>query len=214
MTAKDQMPDTIRHAKAVQGDAQSPSWGPLVGRLRHHLDHYRSKKMPPGYDFDDFVAEVLLQVLRDLPGIEMRSRGEFWSWLGKLADHVLVDMWRHSRAKKRGLDRQGVADEQVFASVAGTEPSPSGLQHVREIEAAEQDCIDRLPNELGRRVYALRRGQDLSFDQIAAETGQVSAASARFVFFQVKQAVRECLRLKLEKGYSAFFRRLDGADEA
>jgi RNA polymerase sigma factor (sigma-70 family) len=203
-------PDTLHHARQAQRDASSPSWGPLARKVRDRLDRHRTRRLPARLDFDDFVAEVMVRLLRELPRTEVRSRAELWSWLDTVAGHVLVDLWRRDRAQKRGDEVQmPVDDEQRPLERAGAEPRPSALHRAVEIEAVEQDCIDALPNELGRRVYALRRKHELAFDEIAARTGQASAAAARYVFFRMKYLVQSCLRSKLERDYSRFFARLD-----
>lgn len=211
MTDEPRRADTVRHAKAAQRDPDSDSWGPLTTKIRERLRGYRANRLPPNLEHDDFVSEVILRVLRDLPGVEIRTRGEFWSWIQTVADHALTDLWRRARAQKRGPAPEASGDDDAEATAPPhAAPTPSSVQRAHEIERAERDCIERLPNDLAQTVYRLRRGEDLAFAAIAARTGQASAASARFVFFRAKQAVQECLRRKLETGYSGFFRSLDG----
>lgn len=204
--------DTLFLASSARADAGSEHWAPLSAKILGFLQSFRHQRMPPRVDFEDFCSEVILRVLRDLPGVELRDRKSFWAWLKRVAENTLVDLIRSAQAKKRGAESAlGRADDEGVPGVLDADPNAepgSMVWRVRELEQAELLCVDKLPTELGRNVYLLRRQRDLPFEEIATRVGHRNAAASRYVFFRMKELVQTCLRRRLEDGYATFFARL------
>ncbi len=191
--------------------ADSPAWGPLSARIARALGRFRFERMPPGHGFDDFVSEVFVRIVRDLPRFELRSRREFWGWVAKVSRNTLTDIWRKARVRPHEVDLLRKRDDDLGDPLARepdqAAPSPSLRERTRELAEAEMRAIALLKREESRTVYLLRREQELPFEDIAKAIGRNKAEAARLIYFRAKKKVQEYLREELD-GYATTFDQL------
>ena len=140
-------------------------------------------------DEEDIVQDTLLKAFQNLGSFTPRSEGSLLHWLSKLAENNLRDALRRERAQKRSAGRvrppvdrsTGFLLSSIFP---GREPTPSQVACDGELVEQVESLLIGLP-ERKRRVFVMRRLCDLSFEEIAAELGLGSAASARSLYSRI-----------------------------
>ena len=202
---------TLFDVRQAQSDKHADTWNGSWERLSDKVHAFLARrfdrdKIPFDVEFDDFFSAVLSRMLRDLPKMEVRGRREFWGWVKKVAANQLVDMWRRHRRLRHGGGRVGqqINDLEVDVVEGAVDPvdqTPSGLFMAQEIEGAEEECVNKIPNEQARKIYMMRRRRGLDYVEIAREVGSDSPDSIRAMFSRVKGQVHDCLRRRLD-GYS------------
>ncbi len=202
---------TLFDVRQAQSPKHAETWNGSWERLSDKVYSFLARrfdrdKIPFDVEFDDFFSAVLSRMLRDLPNLEVRGRREFWGWVKKIAANQLIDMWRRHRRLRHGGGRVAQqVDEGDNDLVAGAvDPgslTPSGFFMVRELEGAEEECVNKITNEQARKIYMMRRRDGLDYEEIAQRVGSESADSVRATFSRVKGQVHECLRRRLD-GYT------------
>jgi len=134
-------------------------------------------------DEEDIVQDALLKAFQNLGSFTPRSEGSLLHWLSKLAENDLCDAVRRERAMKRGDGRvRPRADLSsaflVTSMFPGDEPTPSQVAAAGELAEQVEGLLLELP-ERERRAFVMRRLCGTSFEEIAAELGLASAATAR-----------------------------------
>ncbi|MBK8978577.1 MAG: sigma-70 family RNA polymerase sigma factor [Planctomycetes bacterium] len=194
-------------------DGDADAWVPLGRKIERFLgDAFRHDRLTRrGIEFEDFQQEVLLELLRRLPAMELRSRGEFWAFVRKVARNWLIDQHRRQNADKRKPADGAVLPQDPDGEgrdLPNEVPDPAGgtgsrFARLREIEERELECVNRvLVDDEQRRIYLLRRRDELSHDEIAAKVGRNKGATVRLIFHRAQKKVIACLRDRLD-GYES-----------
>ena len=137
-------------------------------------------------DAEDRTQETFVRAFRSLATFDTR-RGTLSAWLGAVARNVARKHWRR-RSSGEHFDPE--LAERVLEA-----PGNSGdLAEAREEIAAVRDCVDRLPDELGR-IVRLRYVEARTTRGIAAATG-ISEATVRLRLSQARAELARCLRGK------------------
>jgi RNA polymerase sigma factor (sigma-70 family) len=116
----------------------------------------------PDLDADDLTQDAMLVVLRAIGGFEMRSEGEFVSWLFRICERVLLTRIRYLEAARR--DRRRIEAERRPEDLAAEGPQPES----REVELLHA-AIDKLPPE--QRESLLLDLEGLDGNDAAARLG-------------------------------------------
>jgi RNA polymerase sigma factor (sigma-70 family) len=186
----------------AQRSLSSPSWHRLSGKITFQLRSFSGGvRLPPTLDFDDFVSEVILAVLRDISTFQDRGKGAFWAWVQRLAHNRLNDLWRYYDAQCRCGARRTIAandDVDPLAEVADPHATTgTEILALRELEQAEWDCLRHLPSDM-QRVYLLRRRDELPFRKIMTEIGRDNEVTVRSLYKRARDYVRRCLESKMD----------------
>lgn len=136
------------------------SYDPHVRRLLTQLN------APPS-DVEDLLQEVFLRIFRNLG--RFRGQSSFYTWLYRITINVFFD---HSKKRKRADVR--LARLQNALSEAGSVREPSDDPYVACSNTLAREefsqAINSLP-EAFRTVVAMREVEDLSYEEIALQTG-------------------------------------------
>ncbi len=188
--------DTRADVVAAVGSRGATSWERLSERVTGLLhQRFPRNATPPTLEFDDFVSEVMLVVVRDLPGFEPRGPGSFLAWVQTLAQNRLADLWRHHNAQRRA---PRTADGQDLDALPDRDAASATQHlHVRELEEIELECVRGLP-EHAQEVYLRRRQREVGFDELARELGKGSEIAVRSLFKRTRVLVRECIARKAD----------------
>ena len=153
-----------------------------VRRILTHLNAL------PG-DVEDLAQEVFLRVFRNLS--YFRGQSSFYTWLYRITVNVFFD---HNKKRKRADLR--LARLQVAFSDASNvrhetqDPYYECLNALTREEFAH--AIDELP-EAFRSVVAMREVDDLSYEEIALNSG-VSIGTVRSRLSRARTRLKEALR--------------------
>ena len=192
-----QVTDTRADVVAAVGSRGASSWSRLSERVTDLLrQRFPRNAVPPALEFDDFVSEVMLVVVRDLPGFEPRAPGSFLGWVQTLAQNRLVDLWRHYNARRRRAP--GRPDGRDLDAIPDPDAATVTQQlRLGELEAIELECVRGLPAH-AQTVYLRRRQLEEGFDTLAKELGRGSEIAVRSLFKRTRALVRECIARKAD----------------
>jgi RNA polymerase sigma factor (sigma-70 family) len=134
-------------------------------------------------DEEDIVQDTLLKAFQNLGSFTPRSDGALLHWLARLAENNLRDAVRRERAQKRGegrvRPRADLSSAFLMSSIFSSgEPSPSQVAAAGELAEKVETLLIELP-ERERRAFVMRCLCAASFEEVAAELGLGSAATAR-----------------------------------
>lgn len=134
------------------------------GRIRDYI-----RMMVKDADLaDDLAQEVLIKAVRTIDEGRYADNGKFLSWLMRIAHNRVID---HFRAKS---NTQHVSESSSGYNILGTMAySAANIEDEIVAEQTHQqlrELVELLPDEQ-REVVMLRYYSDLSFKEIAEQTG-------------------------------------------
>lgn len=192
--------------EAVHGES-SRAWTALSAKIVYYLrTRFGSCSFPPGTEFNDFVSDLMAKVMTSIHGFEDRGKDSFWRWVQTIGGNLWRDMWRRfDRDRKLGLVGRGdhqttTGDSNRVSVTEGAKApgeTPTQVVRFRELERAEQECIEKLQKQM-RQVYVMRRQQELSFAEISEALGGIKEVTLRTHYMRARDQVRECLASKLD----------------
>lgn len=98
--------------KRLADSADESAWCSLTDAYAPLVKKWLSRHAVPANDRDDLVQEVLVVVVRKLPGFKHNQRtGAFRSWLRSITVNCLRDFWKNNRLQP---NVQGGSDFQVM----------------------------------------------------------------------------------------------------
>jgi len=142
----------------------------------------------PG-DVEDLAQEVFLRLFRNL--YRFRGQSSFYTWLYRITVNVFFD---HNKKRKRADVRltrlQTALVDVTNVREEGEDPYFACCSALARDEFAR--AVDDLPEAL-RTVVALREIDDLSYEEIAAQTG-VSIGTVRSRLSRARARLKTTLR--------------------
>ncbi|ADU50535.1 RNA polymerase, sigma-24 subunit, ECF subfamily [Thermaerobacter marianensis DSM 12885] len=117
-------------------------------------------------DAADAAQEVFLRVYTNLR--RFQGRGPFRSWVYRIAVNTCRDELR--RRRRRPVPALAPPGPDAHPLPAGDDGDPARAVVGREVQAAIQDALGRLP-EVFRTVVVLRDVEGLSYEEVAAVLG-------------------------------------------
>ncbi|MFN3242776.1 MAG: RNA polymerase sigma factor [Planctomycetota bacterium] len=157
----------------------------------------RHRWILPLFSTHDVVHEVLAAVVRDLSDTSFEGPEKFYSYLGTLVRHRLLDAVRFHEAARRD-DRKKVAEPTAgMAAMAADarEATPTMAASLGERAALVRDALQELP-ERHRRLLELRLLEDATFPQIRDALGYSSDETARQAFQDAQARLLVKLRVR------------------
>jgi RNA polymerase sigma-70 factor (ECF subfamily) len=143
-------------------------------------------------DVEDLAQEVFMRVYRNLH--RFRSQSSFYTWLYRITVNVFFD---HNKKRKRADVRlQRLQNAMVDVSNARPEADdPFRAAFERLTTDTFSRAIAMLPEPF-RDVVALREVDDLSYEEIAMQTG-ISIGTVRSRLSRARARLKEVLRPQL-----------------
>ncbi|HEY3364217.1 MAG TPA: sigma-70 family RNA polymerase sigma factor [Symbiobacteriaceae bacterium] len=177
----------------------------LIDRYERKTYNLAYRLMGNHADAADAAQEALVRVYTHLH--HFRGDSAFSTWLFRVATNTCLDeLRRRGRLRYASLDNPVATDESLLPrqSVADEE-SPVERAERREVQAAVQRAIGRLPEEY-RTVVVLRDLNDYSYHEIADLLG-TSVGTVKSRLHRARQALRGVIRAteanQLELGQAA-----------
>ncbi len=143
----------------------------------------------PTGDVEDLAQEVFLRIFRNLH--RFRGQSSFYTWLYRITVNVFFD---HNKKRKRAdvrLARLQNALEDV-SNVRDARSDPFRICYDALTQEELTKAIERLPESF-RAVVAMREVDDLSYEEIALQTG-VSIGTVRSRLSRARARLKELLR--------------------
>jgi RNA polymerase sigma factor (sigma-70 family) len=158
--------------KAQSGDGEALNG--LLARYLPRLKRWASGRLPTGMrtmlDTSDLVQDAVINALRNLDTLEIRTEGTLQAYLRRAVNNRIIDLYR--RAGRRPA-RQEMPEDAASPAASplelaiGAEAVESYERALATLSAADQEAI------------VLRVELGLDFEEIAEQLGKPSADAAR-----------------------------------
>jgi len=173
--------------KAQSGDGEALN--ELLARYLPRLQRWASGRLPSGVrtmlDTGDLVQDAVMNALRHLDTIEVRTEGALQVYLRRAVSNRIIDLYR--RAGRRP------AREEIPADAAASGPSPLEAAIGAQALESYDRALSRL-NEDDRQGIVLRVELGLDFEEIAGQLGKPSRDAARMAVARAIARLAEEMR--------------------
>ena len=116
---------------------------------------------------EDLLQDVFVKVVQTLNSDRYNEEGKFQPWLMRIAHNLAIDHFRKMKRYPSVVMEDG---SNVFNTLLFAEENVEDLRIKDETYALVQRLIDELP-ESQKQVLVMRHYMDLSFQEIAEQTG-------------------------------------------
>ncbi|MCE2707311.1 MAG: RNA polymerase sigma factor [Bacteroidota bacterium] len=164
------------------------------------VDRYQSKVYTTIYlivkDQDvaeDLLQDVFLKVVQTLHSDKYNEEGKFLPWVMRIAHNLAIDHFRKSKRYPTILLEDG---SNVFNSLHFAEDSMEEKKVKEETLELVKKLIEELP-EAQREVVILRHYLDLSFQEIADQTGvsiNTALGRMRYALHHIRKKMKQVTR--------------------
>ncbi len=144
---------------------------------------------------EDLLQDTFFKVIRKLKAGEYNNEGKFVQWVCRIARNMAIDSFRKDKRYPHSDIEEVPA---VYNSVNFSEESIESLKIKGDTHALLKRTIQALP-EVQREVVLMRHYADMSFQEIAEETGvSINTALGRMRYALIN------LRKQLQKESIAY----------
>lgn len=140
----------------------------LIERHRKKVLNYIVMMVKDRQTADDLFQETFIKVINSLRAGRYAENGKFISWVLRIAHNQVIDHFRGG--KKPAHVTSDDAGYDVLNNKKLSDPTVEDAMINEQIEQDVRNLIDQLPIEQ-REVVVLRHYFDLSFKEIAEQTG-------------------------------------------
>jgi len=184
---------------ATGGGGTSPTLRELLPQYLSQLEGYvrenLGRTLRDRESASDLVDSVCGDLLAENIAFEYRGKGEFQSWLRSVVVNKIRGRLRFVRAKKRGHDRQVVADDSRVEAAHVDLASPSQDAMLREDLGLLDRALARLPEHYRDLIVRLHlRGEPR--ERVAAALGSTVDATRNMLTRAMVKLAGELDRLQ------------------
>jgi RNA polymerase sigma-70 factor (subfamily 1) len=184
-----------RHRQALEA---------LLAKIRPYLHLLVRQQLEPALrqqlGDSDIVQETLMRINGGLNpgsgGADGQFQGggppEFLAWVSQIVRHVIVDLERHGKAKKRDKRRELPGSEILATLTQGSTPEQAVERAEKALQLAA--ALERLPRHQ-REVLEWRVFEQLPYAEIGKRTGK-SVGALRVVATRALEALRADRQLR------------------
>lgn len=116
---------------------------------------------------EDLLQDVFIKVVQTLSADGYNEEGKFQPWLMRIAHNLAIDHFRRSKRYPTIIMEDG---SNIFNTLRFAEETIEDLKIKEDTVELVRRLIDELP-ESQKQVLIMRHYQDLSFQEIAEQTG-------------------------------------------
>ncbi|SNS40924.1 RNA polymerase, sigma subunit, ECF family [Belliella buryatensis] len=116
---------------------------------------------------EDLLQDVFVKVVQTLNSDRYNEEGKFQPWLMRIAHNLAIDHFRKSKRYPTIVMEDG---ESIFNTLRFAENNVEDLKVKEDTIEMVRKLIDELP-ETQKQVLIMRHYMDLSFQEIAEQTG-------------------------------------------
>lgn len=142
---------------------------------------------------EDIFQDTFTKVLRSLQNAGYKEDGRFLPWVLRIAHNLVIDYFRKQRNYREVSNEQG--DFDLFDNIAFSERSNEDSIVKKQILQDVRELIRLLPEEQ-RTLVIMRLYMDMSFKEIAEETG----VSINTALGRMRYAIVNLRKLMSERG--------------
>lgn len=162
----------------------------LVGRHRKRVYNYIFMMVKDHATAEDIFQETFIKVIATIQKGKYVDNGKFISWVLRIAHNMVID---HFRANKTVMISNDDAGYDIISSNGISEASVEDRIIDDQVAAQVRDLVDRLPIEQ-REVVVMRHYMDLSFKEIAEQTGvsiNTALGRMRYALINLRKLVED-----------------------
>lgn len=187
--------DLVDRAKAGR---DQPAWSLLFDKLQSRLAmRFRGRKLPPGTEYGDFEGEVVGKILTGLDRYEPQAGATFWSWVHRVAENTINDMWRRQppRPERGGRKVQSLDDSEGNPiDLSDRDPlTVTGKVRERELREILLACLHEVPAKYAE-VLRVRLLEELEHAEIARRLGLRDDAESRLYYHRGMKSLVELMQ--------------------
>jgi RNA polymerase sigma-70 factor (ECF subfamily) len=139
---------------------------------------------------NDLFQDTFIKVVNTLKSGKYNEEGKFLPWVMRIAHNLSIDHFR--RGKKMRMLR-ATEEFDVFDTMCSDEPHMEDRMIQEQIHQDVRDLLETLPEEQ-RMVVKMRIERDMSFQEIADETGvsiNTALGRMRYALINLRKAMDE-----------------------
>lgn len=160
-----QIPDALLVKNYIAGDENALAL--LINRHQSKIYAFIYSKMNDRDVADDIFQDTFIKVIKTLRSNSYNEEGKFLPWVMRISHNLIVDYYRKN--KKMPMLRE-TEEFSIFSILTDSSLNIEGKMIVEVIEKDLQKIILELPDDQ-KEVLLMRIYQDLSFNEIAEQTG-------------------------------------------
>lgn len=188
---EDVPPDAELMARAGGGDEEA--FEQIVRRYQQRVANHAYRMIGDMAAAEDVTQQTFVQAWR--AAARYHPSAHLVTWLLRISRNlVLNELRRRHRKPAQSLDAEGLPER---FSAAARHDSPDERASAAEIAEAVERAVLALP-EKQREAILLVRGQDLSYEEIAAIMG-TTVPSVKSLLFRARTELKERLKGLLER---------------
>lgn len=163
----------------------------LIERHRKKVYNYILMLVKDKQTADDLFQETFIKVINSLRSGRYSENGKFISWVLRIAHNQVIDHFRGGK-KPAHLTSDDVGYD-IMNLKKLADPTVEDRMIQQQTEQDVRNLIDRLPEEQ-REVVVLRHYFDLSFKEIAQQTGvsiNTALGRMRYALINLRKLIEE-----------------------
>jgi len=140
---------------------------------------------------EDLFQETFIKAVRVIDDGRYTDNGKFLSWVLRIAHNQVIDHFRAQKQSKQITEAEAGYD--LFGSLKLAERNVEDRMVAEQIEEDVRQLVELLPAEQ-REVVMLRYYSDLSFKEIAEQTGvsiNTALGRMRYALINLRRMIRE-----------------------
>src|SRR5690606_13966779 len=142
--------------------------------LSHLINRHKSKifgfiysKVQDKDVANDIFQDTFIKVIHTLKSNKYSEEGKFLPWVIRISHNLIIDLYRKDNKMPMQRDKE---EYSIFSYMVDSSPNMESFLVNNQIELDIKKLIDMLPEDQ-REVVTLRIYEDLSFKEIADQTG-------------------------------------------
>lgn len=139
----------------------------LISRHQERIFTYIVSLVKDRQLAEDIFQDVFIKVVNTFKRGKYHEEGKFLPWVMRISHNLVIDTFRKL---KRNPHVDGGESFNIFDTIKQDEPNAEEKLVWEQMNGVVADCIQELPEEQ-RQVLEMRHFADLSFKEIAEETG-------------------------------------------
>lgn len=185
---KDNRSDSVLLSSFITGDQSSIEV--LISRHRKRVYNYIYMMVKDHATAEDIFQETFIKVISTIHKGKYVDNGKFISWVLRISHNMVID---HFRANKTVMVTNDDAGYDIISSSGISESSIEDSIINDQIAQQVRCLVDRLPSEQ-REVVMMRHYMDLSFKEIAEQTGvsiNTALGRMRYALINLRKLVED-----------------------
>lgn len=179
---------------ALYQDGCNEAFDALLGRYDAYIHTYIRFTTKDEDLIEDIFQETFIKVMTTVRQGRYTGEGKFKQWLTRIARNLVMDSFRRQKTQAKVQPWGDEADgDGVFTFIATEEQTAEEQIIAADLISELLSSLDLLPQEQ-REVVRLRYWEEMSFKEIAAQTGvsiNTALGRMRYALLNLRKHIRQ-----------------------